>query len=57
LALTIIINDLHAGFAVAVHFLPLPFNVFLLAVIHRAPDRSPIVFAMAVVWLTVMTLV
>jgi hypothetical protein len=57
LALAIIINDIHAGFAVAIHFAPMPFNIFLLTVINRAPDRNPIVSAMAVAWLVVMTLI
>lgn len=57
LALTAIINDLHAGFALALHFAPLPFNIFLLAALNRAPDRSTLLMAIAVAWFVLMTLV
>lgn len=56
LALTMIVNGIHAGFAVAVHFLPLPFNIFLLAALNRAPDRNTLLMAIAVGWFVVMTL-
>jgi len=57
LALAVIINELHAGFAVALHLAPLPFNIFLLAALNRAPDRNTLHMAIAVAWFVVMTLV
>ena len=57
LALAVIINDIHAGFALALHFAPLPFNIFLLAALDRAPDRNSLLMAFAVAWLVLMTLV
>jgi hypothetical protein len=57
LGLMMIINGIHAGFAVALHFLPLPYNVFLLAALNRAPDRNNVFMAIAVGWFVVMTLV
>ena len=57
LGLTMIINDIHAGFAVALHLLPLPFNIFLLTALNRAPDRNPGIMAIAVGWFVVMLLV
>jgi hypothetical protein len=57
LGLTLIINGIHAGFAVALHFLPLPFNIFLLAALNRAPDRNTLIMAIAVGWFGVMMLI
>lgn len=57
LALAIIINDFHAGFALALHLAPMPFNMFLLAVLSRAPDRNTLLMSIAVAWFVVMTLV
>ena len=56
LALTMIINGIHAGFAVAVHFLPLPFNIFLLATLNRAPERNSVLMTIAVGWFVLMML-
>jgi hypothetical protein len=57
LGLIMIINGIHAGFAVALHFLPLPFNIFLLAALNRAPDRNSVLMALAVGWFVVMMLI
>jgi hypothetical protein len=57
LALAAIINDLHAVFALALHLAPMPFNIFLLAALNRAPDRNMLLMAIAVGWFIVMTLV
>jgi hypothetical protein len=57
LALAMIINGIHAGFAVALHFLPLPFNLFLLAALNRAPDRNTLLMTIAVAWFVVMMLI
>jgi len=57
LGLMMIINGIHAGFAVALHFLPLPYNVFLLAALNRAPDRNSVLMAIAVGWFVLMTLI
>ncbi len=43
--------------AVGLHFLPLPYNVFLLAALWRLPGRAPAAVAVGVVWLVLMTLV
>jgi len=57
LALAAIIQGAHAGLAVALHFAPMPYNLFLFAVIWRAPDRSIFTSAVAAGWLAVMTLI
>jgi len=57
LALAMIVNGIHAGFAVALHFLPLPFNIFLLAALNRAPNRNSVLMAIAVGWFVLMTLI
>lgn len=57
LGLMMIINGIHAVFAVALHFLPLPFNIFLIAALNRAPDRNTLLMAIAVGWFVVMMLI
>jgi hypothetical protein len=57
LGLTLIINGIHAGFAVTLHFLTLPFNIFLLTVLNRAPERNTLIMAIAVGWFGVMMLI
>jgi hypothetical protein len=57
LALVAIINDIHAGFALALHLSPLPFNIFLLVTLNRAPDRNTLMMAIAVAWFVGMMLV
>ncbi len=43
--------------AVAVHFAPLPYNLFLFAALSRAPQRTPFISAVGMLWLALMTLV
>jgi len=43
--------------AAAIHFAPLPYNVFLYAAVERAAPRSRIAAMLALVWLAVMTIV
>ena len=57
LGLALIINGMHAGFAVALHFLPLPFNIFLLAALNRSPGRNTLLMAIAVGWFVLMMLI
>ncbi|MHB8056535.1 MAG: hypothetical protein ACYDHC_01430 [Desulfuromonadaceae bacterium] len=55
--LAAIIQGAHAGFAVALHLAPIPYNLFLFAAVWRAPDRNILNVAIAAVWLIVMTFV
>ncbi|MBW8371470.1 MAG: hypothetical protein K0M66_10945 [Thiobacillus sp.] len=57
LALTAIIRGAHAGLAVALHFAPMPYNLFLFAAIWRAPDRNTFTSIVAAGWLAVVTLI
>jgi hypothetical protein len=57
LGLIMIINGIHAGYAVALHFLPLPYNIFLLAALNRTLGRNSVLMAIAVGWFVLMTLV
>lgn len=57
LALAAIVQGAHAGLAVALHFAPMPYNLFLFAVIWRAPDRNVFTSSVAAGWLAVMTLI
>lgn len=57
LALAAIIQGAHAGLAVALHFAPMPYNLFLFAVIWRAPDRNLLTTVIAASWLVVVTFV
>jgi hypothetical protein len=41
--------------AAAIHFAPLPYNIFLFAAVGRASPRSRIATVLALVWLAVMT--
>ena len=43
--------------AAAVHFCPIPYNLFLLAAFWRSPQRTMATAAIALVWLCLMTLV
>ena len=43
--------------AAAIHFAPLPYNVFLFAAVGRASPRSPVTALAALAWLAVMTVV
>lgn len=43
--------------AVAIHFAPLPYNLFLFAAVVRAVPRSRIAAAVSLVWLALMTVV
>ena len=38
------------GVAAAIHFAPLPYNVFLFAAVGRSPQRTPLVMGVAGVW-------
>jgi hypothetical protein len=43
--------------AVALHFAPLPYNLFLFMAAWRAPNRTAFTSAIAAAWLAVMTIV
>lgn len=43
--------------AAAIHFAPLPYNLFLLAAVSRAQRRSGLAVVLAIAWLGVMTIV
>lgn len=43
--------------ASAIHFAPLPYNVFLYAAVGRASPRTGTAFVLSTAWLVVMTIV
>lgn len=43
--------------AVAIHFAPLPYNLFLFSAVGRASPRSRLAVVLSTVWLAVMTIV
>lgn len=43
--------------AAAIHFAPLPYNLFLFAAVSRAAQRSRIATAVSLVWLVLMMVV
>lgn len=57
LALAAIIQGAHAGVAVALHFAPMPYNLFLFAALWRAPDRNFFTTVIAAGWLVAVTFV
>jgi hypothetical protein len=45
------------AWAAALHFAPLPWNLFLFLALWRLPDRRLLVTAFAALWLALMTVV
>ena len=43
--------------AVAIHFAPMPYNVFLLVAVGRAPPPSRLAAGIGLAWLALMTVV
>jgi hypothetical protein len=43
--------------AAAIHFGPLPYNLFLFAAVNRTSPRSGFAITLALAWLAVMTIV
>lgn len=57
LALTAVMQEAPDWFAIALHLLPMPYNLFLCAVLWRLPARTAVASVIAAVWLIVMMLV
>ena len=57
LALMLAAQGIALGIAVAVHFAPLPYNVFLVAALGRSPQRTAMTSLLAGVWLVAATVV
>lgn len=57
LAFTAFIQEAPTWLAVALYFLPMPYNLFLCAALWRLPDRSTLAAFIAAGWLAAMTLV
>jgi len=57
LALAAITQDAPSGLAVALHFAPLPYNLFLFGALWRTPGRNDFAVGLVVAWLVVMTLI
>lgn len=57
LALAAVTQDAPSGLAVALHFAPLPYNVFLFGALWHTPGRNEFTLGLAGGWLIVMTLV
>ena len=55
-ALMLTSQGLDARWAVALHFAPAPYNVFLFLVVWRTPQRKALHSVVAVVWLVLMTI-
>jgi hypothetical protein len=56
-ALAIAALHLDLRLALAAHFSPLPYNLFLVVALMRSPQRSATVSTVALVWLVLMTVV
>jgi len=57
LALFLLSQEAPLGVAAAVHFAPLPYNLFLFAALMRLRRRHRLMTVAAAVWLALMTLV
>ena len=55
-ALAVMVLDGHDVLAVALHFLPMPYNVFLCVALWRMPHRNTLASLIAGGWLFAMTL-
>jgi hypothetical protein len=56
-ALMLAAQGVSGGLAVAVHFAPLPYNLFLALSLWRLPGRTPLLGGLAAIWLAVVTVV
>ncbi len=56
LALVVASQGVDIRVAAALHFAPLPYNLFLFLAVWRLPQRTAWMRAIAAVWLAVMTL-
>jgi hypothetical protein len=54
LALVLAAQGMSLGLAVALHFAPMPYNLFLFLVVWRAPARTALQGLVAAVWLPAM---
>ncbi len=55
LALAVVVQNGPDGLALALHFLPMPYNLFLCAALWRRPDRHALASLIAAGWLLAMT--
>lgn len=53
-ALILLSQGLVPPMAVALHFAPIPYNLFLFMAVWRSPQRTLWISAMAIVWLALM---
>lgn len=56
-ALILLSQKVDPRIAVALHFAPLPYNVFLFMAVWRSPRRTAFIGGMAVAWLAAMLVV
>jgi hypothetical protein len=54
-ALMLAAQGVRVELAAALHFAPLPYNLFLFAALLRAPQRTPFSTGLGMIWLAVMT--
>ena len=57
LALIAVTQDAPSVLAVALHFAPLPYNLFLFGSLWRTPGRNDFAIGLALAWLVLMTLI
>jgi hypothetical protein len=53
-ALILLAQKVDARLALALHFAPLPYNLFLFMAVWRSPQRGAWIGAMAIAWLALM---
>jgi hypothetical protein len=57
LAFVALIEGADTGLAIALHFAPMPYNLFLFAALWRAPDLNILTAAIAAGWLIAVTFI
>ncbi|MDP2007825.1 MAG: hypothetical protein Q8K45_19300 [Rubrivivax sp.] len=56
-ALALAAAGVASAIAVAVHFVPVPYNVFLFVALWRRPGRPPLMAFVAALWVALMTVI
>lgn len=57
LALIAVTQDAPAGLAVALHFAPMPYNLFLVGALWRTPGRNEFALGLAAAWLLIVIVI
>jgi len=57
IAMVLIAQDVHAGYALAVHLAPMPYNLFLFSALQRYPQRDGLSSGIGAAWFVAMLII